>query len=378
MFRSKSGRNSKDRLSKVERQMIEQIKDLRASIERLTGDKSKKHAYPITKSEKHLNAQIKHLKEKLAKQSLQLKKQGKSIKSQNYELKEYLSGIPNSVEFKEEMVEVEAGSYEVVHSGTHWLVNGYTSVEPDPDFTYFSGLGWGPKAVKDNHYNYTKSKVISAFIPCYTESGAALERTIRSLHGQQLRKGWRIEVIIIMDGVEYISPSMAGYLSTLFGVNFNTKNPVTDPFQILSGAETIIVEPTNQVSALTRTPAVENTVGGYTLVVKRQNHRKLNSQMWWLGPHSSILNTKYCLATDCGTVFTRSATSRLIHRLDTELDLHAVTGLQRVMSMEMQGGSSWEICNDPCSYLLRMFQRYEFEVRVIGQCVWGKEVLFLN
>ena len=263
---------------------------------------------------------------------------------------------------EENRVSIDQGSYVTTHGGTKWQVNGYSSIEPDPDFKYFSGLGWGPKAVNDNSYNYTESKVISAFIPCYTESGHELQRTVRSLHRQRLPPGWRIEAVIVMDGADHISPSMSEYLSTLFGVKFNTNDPDSDPFHVLPGAETIIIEPTNQVSALTRTPVMENTVGGYTLVVKKQNRRKPNSQMWWLGSHSSILNSKYCLATDCGTFFARSATIHLIRRLDAELDLQAVTGLQRVLTSEMQGDGSWEIFNKPFSYLLRMLQRYEFEV----------------
>ena len=267
-----------------------------------------------------------------------------------------------SKEVEENRDDVDQGSYVTTHGGTKWQVNGYSSIEPDPDYTYFSGLAWGPKAVSDNSYNYTQSKVISAFIPCYTESGRELQRTVRSLHGQRLPPGWRIEVVIVMDGADHISPSMSEYLFTLFGIKLNTNDPDSDPFEVLPDAETIIIEPTNELSALTRTPAMENTVGGYTLLAKRKNRRKPNSQMWWLGSHSSVLNSKYCLATDCGTVFARTATIHLIRRLDAELDLQAVTGFQRVMSSEMQGDGSWEILNKPFSYLLRMLQRYEFEV----------------
>lgn len=88
--------------------------------------------------------------------------------------------------------------------------------------------------------------------------------------------------------------------------------------------------------------------------------------MWWLGPHSQFLNCTYSLATDCGTVFARTATQHLIRRMDREPNLHAVTGFQRIMTSEMQGDGVFELLNHPFNFLLRMVQRFEFEVCV--QC----------
>ena len=151
----------------------------------------------------------------------------------------------------------------------------------------------------------------------------------------------------------------------MFGVKFNSNDPDLDPLAALPEAETIIVEPADLENAYRRRAAIEDTVGGYTLVVKRQNHRKANSQMWWLGPHGFFLKTKYSLATDCGTVFARTATIHLIRRLDAEENLHAVTGFQRIMTSEMQGDGNWELCHRPFEFLLRMVQRFEFEVRPV-------------
>ena len=202
---------------------------------------------------------------------------------------------------------------------------------------------------------------LSSLTPLLSYLCSTVDRTIRSLFRQRHMKGWRVEVVVVMDGSDRIDESMGERLHDIFGVTFNTGNE-DDPFVKLPGAETIIVEPANWEAAMTRTPAMENTIGGYTLVVKRSNHRKANSQMWWLGPHGSTLGCRYSLATDCGTVFGRTATIHLIRRLDAEPDLHAVTGFQRIMTSDMQGDGAFEWLNNPAAHILRMCQRFEFEV----------------
>lgn len=250
----------------------------------------------------------------------------------------------------------------VAANGVKWTASGYSSVVPHQDLNYFPSLEFGPRN-QGLQFDYTEGKIISTIVPCYNEGSAELERTIRSLYRQRLPRGWRVEVVIVMDGADHMDSSMSEKLYGLFGVKFNSGDPNTDPLAALPEAETIIVEPASRDNAYLRTAAMEGTVGGYTLVVKRHNHRKANSQMWWLGPHGQFLNAKYSLATDCGTVFARTATIHLIRRLDAEPNLHAVTGYQRVMTSEMQGDGNWEMFHRPFDFLLRMAQRFEFEVR---------------
>jgi Glycosyl transferase family 2 len=258
-------------------------------------------------------------------------------------------------------LDIEQGSFTVKAGDTEWKVSGYSSIAPDADFDYFPALNFKPTRIDGVSYNFYPHKVISCIIPCYNESAKELKRSIRSLFRQRMPPGWRVEAVIVMDGADCMEDSLVAFLSTMFGVRFNTNDP-EDPFLKLSHAETIIVEPINEDAAQSRTPVIENTVGGFSLVVKRTNQRKANSQMWWLGPHSSGIGCKYSLATDCGTVFSRTATVRLIRRMEAEPDLHAVTGFQRIMTSEMQGDGSWEFFHDPASHCLRMLQRFEFEV----------------
>uniref|UniRef100_A0A7S4ICB3 chitin synthase n=1 Tax=Odontella aurita TaxID=265563 RepID=A0A7S4ICB3_9STRA len=264
---------------------------------------------------------------------------------------------------------IECGSYSVTVPGTptEWRVAGFTSIIPEHDFekSYFPGLNWQPEESPLHTQpvgRWHKDKTISCVVPCYNENGPDLERTVRSLYRQRLPPGFRIEVVVVMDGADSMSRSMAEYLTTLFGVQINSGSPETDPFVKFPDAETIIVDPLHEESAMTRVPAMEGTIGGYSLVVKRTNHRKANSQMWWLGPHSTVINTKYSLATDCGTVFARTASIHLINRMEAEPSLHAVTGFQRIMDSTMQGDGNYEWFNHPWHFMLRMVQRFEFEV----------------
>lgn len=294
--------------------------------------------------------------------------QNKQVMEQNKQVLEQINNLTDvtsrmsPTQDAEDPVEIEQGFFELKTGITEWKVTGYSSIAPDADFDYFPGLRFEPNQVDGLNYNYSQNKVISCVVPCYTESAKELKRSIRSLYRQRIPKGWRVEAVIVMDGADSMDETAAAYLTTMFGVRINSNDPETDPFLKYPRAETIIVEPLNEDAALSRTPVMENSVGGFTLVVKRTNQRKANSQMWWLGPHAMSIGCKYALATDCGTVFARTATIHLIRRMEAEPELHAVTGFQRIMTSEMQGDGSWELLHNPFVYCLRMLQRFEFEV----------------
>ena len=144
------------------------------------------------------------------------------------------------------------------------------------------------------------------------------------------------------------------------------------PFDNFPDAQTIIVHPVLDVgenearscgsaARLSRIPAMDGTIGGFSLVVKRKNRRKANSPMWWLGPHASTINAKYVLATDCGTYFERTITLKLLNRMESEIYTMAVTGFQRTMPSSLQGDGSFELCTSPFDFVLRSLQRFEFE-----------------
>ena len=351
-------------------QDLREMRELQEQIKALLAAPVPSKAYPISRSQTSddLKATIKRIEQTMV-------QQGNMLLKQNSELAAKLEALLDNSDEEEDVGQIETGSFVTTAAGTKWRVAGYSSVEPVPDFNYFPGLSWTCEKTDSIEFKYSEDRVISAIVPCFNEQGRDLLRTVRSLYRQRIAKGWRLEVVIVMDGADHMHPDMASFLHTMFGVKINSGDPNLDPFVALPDSETIVVDPVDKDSALSRKSAVYGIIGGFSLVVKKNNHRKANSQMWWLGPHSQCLKCTYSLATDCGTVFARTATQHLIRRMDREPNLHAVTGFQRIMTSEMQGDGVFELFNHPFSFLLRMVQRFEFEVRVckVHDCDYPKQ-----
>lgn len=312
---------------------------------------------PSIQQFEEMQSTMKQMEAKMSDQSNQLQH---LMNQQSKQMNFIIESLDNKNDLiEEEPLPIDVGSYTVSYGGTTWNVSGVTSLVPDPEYNYFPGLEWSHSKPTEPH----NDKVIAAIIPCYNEEGKELERTIRGLSRQVLPNGWRVEIVIVMDGMTAMDPTMAVYLETIFGINFdNSDQNTTNPFVQLPKAQTIIVHPIDQEAAGTRQPAMTGTIGGYSLVVKRENRRKANSQQWWLGPFASTTQCKYALATDCGTYFERTTTNKLVERLDGDIATHAVTGYQRTMPADLQGDGSWELCHHPFNFMLRNLQRFEFEV----------------
>ena len=315
------------------------------------------------KMEQQITEQNQQMQQMMTQQSKQMNLIVASLHQNNHHVGDH--GIDGSSPFEEEKnLPIDCGDYLVEWDQTQWSVVGVSCRAPKPDHDYFPSLSaaalWNVSTGPPN------DKIISTIIPCYNEEGRDLERTMRGLSRQVMPEGWHVEAVIVMDGVSGMSSSMAALLYSLFGVDFTSNDPLLNPFEVLPDARTIIVNPADRDAALTRRPVMEGTVGGYSLVVKRENRRKANSQQWWLGPHATAVGCKYALATDCGTYFERTTVARLVERLDDDIATHAVTGTQRTMPADLQGDGDWELCYNPFHFLLRQLQRFEFEVRVFG------------
>lgn len=308
-------------------------------------------------------AQMTEMRQNIMRMERQMEEQSKQMQQLMTHQSDQLSAIMKTMEGEknQERLPIECGSYELSFNGTIWSVVGVSCKEPDPDYDYFPGLAWTCDEIGKKGAG--PDKIISAIIPCYNEDGKDLERTIRGLSRQILPGNWRVEVVIVMDGVEAISDTMAEYLFSLFGIHFKPKDDsIVNPFLELPDANTIIVHPCSEKSAMARYPVMEGTTGGFSLVVKKENRRKANSQQWWLGPHASAIKCKYALATDCGAFFERTTVCKLMERLDDEPAVHAVSGTQKTMPANLQGDGDFEFIHKPFHFLLRMLQRFEFEV----------------
>lgn len=246
------------------------------------------------------------------------------------------------------------------HSGYAWHVTGVSEVAPKMDVGYFAR----PFPLEET----SQKRHISVCIPCYNEEADALKRTLRSFHQQKSLSDFNLEIVIIMDGIQKMSDSMCTYVNKLFGIHVHPTEAGDGIFQHFKGAQTVILQPREGTrQKVDRDDEVLTPVSSLnlSLILKKNNQRKVNSHMWWLGAHAPCLTCEFVLATDCGIVFEKNAVARLVERLDGDKDLAAVTGFQRVMPSDMQGDGPYEVLNNPIGHLLRQIQRYDFEVGLL-------------
>ena len=157
-----------------------------------------------------------------------------------------------------------------------------------------------------------------------------------------------------------MADSMRSYLTTIFWVVL-TKNDHLNPFEMYESTNLITVDakalvPPRKASRWESTtrdtygPSSSNQRSspslGLSLVVKRTNQRKVNSQMWWLRCHARDVRCEFAFATDCGTILDPLCIGLLIECLQNEAGIAGATGFQRGMTPEMQG-------DDPEDYRLR-------------------------
>jgi hypothetical protein len=262
---------------------------------------------------------------------------------------------------KEKKKEPRATRLRIQYGDKAWVSKGYRAVEPPIDNgntrCYFSSLNalyqqedLASLSSKGDMIAGTKKaekRVVSVCIPCFNEESSSLIRTIRSLTRSYLPPGVVLEILVVVDGTKQISESMAAYIQKNFGIAVKDDDPKKNPFVTFPTAQTIVVE--NVSNADVRVPA--------SLLIKRTNKRKVNSQKWWLYAHAKDVGAEFVFATDCGIVFDRKCLLILLERMNRQPNCNGLTGYQRVMPAQMQGDSSFELCTDPMGWFLRQLQR---------------------
>jgi cellulose synthase/poly-beta-1,6-N-acetylglucosamine synthase-like glycosyltransferase len=233
---------------------------------------------------------------------------------------------------------------------TTWIAQGRRVVEPVETRTYFSSLSARYKELQESHDPTEAPRVVSVCIPCFNEEASSLKRTLGSLQRCYLPPNVVLEILVVMDGTQQIVPSMAAHLQTLFGISVFDESPQQNPFMTFPNAQTVIVE------------SVSNERLPISLLIKRTNKRKVNSQRWWLYGHAKDTGAEFAFATDCGIVFDRKCLLLLLERMIRQPNLSGLTGYQRVMSAQMQGDGTFEFCADPMGYFLRQMQSFDFDV----------------
>eukprot|EP00977_Amphora_coffeiformis_P005308 scaffold1131_cov161-Amphora_coffeaeformis.AAC.2 len=252
--------------------------------------------------------------------------------------------------------------FSISKGNTTWQVTGFKEMEPRAGLPYFpfllhrSTTHLTTCAIARAIDCYKPiGRIISVCVPCFNEEAASLNRSIRSLSEQRTPEGVRLEIVVVMDGIQQISQSMQDYLGELFGIS-TQPGASNNPFEFLSGAQTVIVE------CVKDSTDSDSSGATLSLVLKRSNKRKVNSQMWWLKGHARDSRCEFAFATDCGIVFDAWCMKKMLERMDRQPNLSALTGYQRVMTAKMQGDSRFEFLVDPIGFFLRLLQAYDFEL----------------
>jgi Chitin synthase len=179
-------------------------------------------------------------------------------------------------------------------------------------------------------------------IPTYNEEAQELMTTLESLHArcvELVENGAIMHVLVVLDGWEKTSDSMKEYINAMFpGMKEELDEIKPIEGEAYRCVETYILE---LIDVLTDEVQYVQVVPGKNLklsvLVKRDNRRKHNSQAWFLEAFVPQHKPDFIFMTDCGTLYAENSLVRLHEEMMIDQSLSAATGKQCVMTAEMQG-----------------------------------------
>ena len=189
----------------------------------------------------------------------------------------------------------------------------------------------------------------TAIVVClYNEEDHELRRTLESLAAS----GLVLDVVIIADGLEKLSASVGAYLLATFDLAADVLQETAEETLWAPSEQTFISLPTMLGQCRAR------------VLLKRFNHKKVNSHEWFFMAHVPCTGCPYALTTDTGAIFRVGTVSALVCYLECHKDVVAVTGRQRVMSEAHQRvlGHTWPGRDSLLEWMLRCLQGFDFEL----------------
>ena len=213
------------------------------------------------------------------------------------------------------------------------------------------------RPVEGNTY-FPASKASTAVVIClYNEVGPELSRTIESLAASDME----LDMVVVADGLAKLSESMKSYLRTTFELKG------ASAASLLNG-EPPAWGPQDQI--FISRPAMKRAAS-VTLLLKRFNHKKINTHEWFFRAHCPNTGCRFALTTDTGAVFRPGSLDRMV-RFETHPGVAAVTGRQRVMSeyhQRVHGRAAMgeEVERDTIfEKAMRLLQGFDFEIDHTG------------
>ena len=240
---------------------------------------------------------------------------------------------------------------------------------------------------RDNCMTAEGKRIIPVFVPYYNEPADELMTTLRSLALQEreVHSDYELRVVVILDGWEKAHITMKAALHHLFNPNTASSSlaeplacerlvvdsqpeemileeipdwlaPLEHQIYYPLGSDTNVVkEANNRPTTIVVSKVLDNSslepqrldIGeeltlNITLVVKRDNRGKANSQGWFLKANGFARSfgrgqDDIWLLTDGGTLYNHGCLRNLIRYLHIHRHCSAVTGKQRLMTAEEQG-----------------------------------------
>jgi hypothetical protein len=257
--------------------------------------------------------------------------------------------------------------------------------------------------------------VIAVLVPCFTESGKDLRRTLLDLEVQQrvlqssINSDWEINVLILCDGWFKACKSFRQYIKTMFEITPEQSNKLLEwevDQDSATNVQTMILQrlkPNDDgsceiVPVNIHSNSNTNVTLKISVAIKLENRRKHNSHQWFfyafaaLYCRSEYMDNKinqfktFNYLTDCGTRFHPSCLSFLLEYMLSDDDCVAATGRQRVMSKLMQDSSRTtyhqydnvthrsnpfsfmshlkELFSNPTAFLYRSSQCFDYEASI--------------
>ena len=180
---------------------------------------------------------------------------------------------------------------------------------------------------------------VAALICVYNEEWYSLQRSLESLAAIPGRNGdfdktivghaVAMDIAIVIDGVEMLKPCMRDYLHQLFGpdipVDVDKQGKAVGWLKSeFKPSETCVINKRTHCGHL------------LSLILKKNNQKKINSHEWGFRAFAQTSKCKYILTSDCGTRFDPKCVGHLFDYMEANEGCVACTGRQRVMSAEQQ------------------------------------------
>lgn len=213
------------------------------------------------------------------------------------------------------------------------------------------------RPVLGNIYFPASTASVCVVVALYNEVGPELSRTIESLTSS----GVALDIVVVADGLAKLSGSMRQYLTQMFELQ---PAALLNPDSHVWGSkfQTFISEPVSVGSSDCKVQ----------VLLKRFNHKKINTHEWFFRAHCPNSGCRYALTTDTGAVFRPGSILKMVRFFVRNKNVAAVTGRQRVMSEfnqrvrnraahgeSIEKDTIFEAC-------MRLLQGFDFEIDHTG------------